>query len=97
MPLLSRLKINPVLGFLSVGVLLGPYGLADALSFFLEIDGQSYITDVGTYTYHSEPEWRAYFKGTLAHNTIRVDEQDQASNAGPCLWVEHYQPHLAFY
>ena len=28
MPLLSRLKINPVLGFLSVGVLLGPYGLA---------------------------------------------------------------------
>ena len=28
MPLLSRLRINPVLGFLSVGVLLGPYGLA---------------------------------------------------------------------
>ncbi|MHB8784847.1 MAG: cation:proton antiporter domain-containing protein [Thauera sp.] len=28
MPLLSRLRINPVLGFLAVGVLLGPYGLA---------------------------------------------------------------------
>lgn len=28
MPLLSRLRINAVLGFLSVGVLLGPYGLA---------------------------------------------------------------------
>ena len=28
MPLLSRPRINPVLGFLSVGVLLGPYGLA---------------------------------------------------------------------
>ena len=28
MPLLARLRINPVLGFLAVGVLLGPYGLA---------------------------------------------------------------------
>ncbi len=28
MPLLSRLRFNPVLGFLLVGVLLGPYGLA---------------------------------------------------------------------
>ena len=27
-PLLSRLRVNPVLGFLAVGVLLGPYGLA---------------------------------------------------------------------
>ncbi|MCB9290588.1 MAG: alginate lyase family protein [Lewinellaceae bacterium] len=81
------------LGYLSIAA----HGHADALSFFLEVDGKPYITDVGTYTYHSEPEWRAYFKGTLAHNTIRVDEQDQASNAGPCLWVEHYQPHLAFY
>ncbi|WEN43504.1 Glutathione-regulated potassium-efflux system protein KefC [Thauera sp. GDN1] len=40
MPLLSRLRINAVLGFLSVGVLLGPYGLASlagtwpALSWF---------------------------------------------------------------
>lgn len=79
------------LGYLSIAA----HGHADALSFFLDIDGLSYIADVGTYTYHSEPEWRAYFKGTLAHNTIRVDEQDQASNAGPCLWVDHYQPELA--
>ena len=27
-PLLARLRINPVLGFLAVGTLLGPYGLA---------------------------------------------------------------------
>ncbi|MCO6486797.1 MAG: alginate lyase family protein [Phaeodactylibacter sp.] len=79
------------LGYLSIAA----HGHADALSFFLDIDGLPYIADVGTYTYHSEPEWRAYFKGTLAHNTIRVDEQDQAANAGPCLWVDHYQPVLA--
>lgn len=81
------------LGYLSIAA----HGHADALSFFLEVDGLPYIADVGTYTYHSEPEWRAYFKGTLAHNTIRVDEQDQASNAGPCLWVDHYRPDLAFF
>lgn len=40
MPLLSRLRISPVLGFLAIGVLLGPYGLASladtwpALSWF---------------------------------------------------------------
>ena len=27
-PLLARLRINPVLGFLAVGTWLGPYGLA---------------------------------------------------------------------
>ncbi|MCB9048947.1 MAG: alginate lyase family protein [Lewinellaceae bacterium] len=81
------------LGYLSIAA----HGHADALSFFLEVDGLPYIADVGTYTYHSEPEWRSYFKGTLAHNTIRVDEKDQASNAGPCLWVDHYQPDLAFF
>jgi len=79
------------LGYLSIAA----HGHADALSFFLHVDGQPYISDMGTYTYHSEPEWRAYFKGTLAHNTIRVDERDQAVNAGPCLWVDHYRAELA--
>ncbi|HAF55326.1 MAG TPA: potassium transporter [Thauera sp.] len=32
MPLLSRLRVSPVLGFLAVGVLLGPYGLASLAS-----------------------------------------------------------------
>lgn len=81
------------LGYLSIAA----HGHADALSFFLHVDGAPYIIDVGTYTYHSEPEWRAYFKGTLAHNTIRVDRQDQAVNAGPCLWLNHYEPKLARY
>ncbi len=74
------------LGYLSIAA----HGHADALSFFLNIDGKPYIIDPGTYTYHSFPEWRAYFKGTLAHNTIRVDGIDQAVNGGPCLWVDHY-------
>ncbi len=81
------------LGFLSIAA----HGHADALSFFLHLGGIPFFIDTGTYTYHSEPAWRAYFKGTLAHNTIRVDEQDQANNGGPCLWNNHYQCQLLEY
>lgn len=81
------------LGYLSIAA----HGHADALSFFLHVDGIPFLADAGTYTYHSEPEWRAYFKGTLAHNTIRVDEQDQAVNGGPCLWLNHFETELAHY
>ena len=78
------------LGFLSIAA----HGHADALSFVLHVDGYPIITDVGTYTYHTEPEWRNYFIGTLAHNTIRVDDQDQAKSTGPTMWVQHYQPKI---
>ncbi|PLX77725.1 MAG: potassium transporter [Azoarcus sp.] len=40
-PLLARLRINPVLGFLAVGTLLGPYGLA---SFSETTPWLSYVT-----------------------------------------------------
>ncbi|MEO1450108.1 MAG: heparinase II/III-family protein, partial [Bacteroidota bacterium] len=75
------------LGYLSIAA----HGHADALSFFLWVDGAPIFADMGTYTYHSEPEWRDYFKGTLAHNTIRVDGVDQARAEGPCLWLDHYE------
>ena len=75
------------LGYLSIAA----HGHADALSFFLHIDGQPFIVDPGTYTYHSYPEWRSYFKGTLAHNTVRVDGMDQATYGGPSLWLDHYK------
>jgi len=78
------------LGYLSIAA----HGHADALSFFLNIDGLAYVIDPGTYTYHSYPKWRAYFKGTLAHNTIRIDGINQATNGGPCLWVNHFNTKL---
>jgi CPA2 family monovalent cation:H+ antiporter-2 len=40
-PLLGRLKINPVLGFLAVGTLLGPYGLA---SFAADLPWLAWLT-----------------------------------------------------
>lgn len=81
------------LGFLSIAA----HGHADALSFVLHIDGQPIITDVGTYTYHTEPDWRNYFISTLAHNTIRINEQDQAKSTGPTMWVRHYQPRVIYH
>ena len=75
------------LGFLSIAA----HGHADALSFILHLDGRAVFVDPGTYTYHTEPLWRNYFKGTLAHNTIRINEKDQAVSGGPTLWIKHYK------
>jgi hypothetical protein len=62
------------------------HGHADALSIWLAIDGEYFLVDAGTYAYHSHPEWRAYFRGTAAHNTVRVDGLDQSEIAGRFLW-----------
>lgn len=74
------------LGYLSIAA----HGHADALSFILHVDGRPIIVDNGTYTYHTDHSFRKYFKGTLAHNTIRVDKQDQSKYDGPSLWSEHF-------
>jgi hypothetical protein len=74
------------LGYLSIAA----HGHADALSFILHINGQEVLVDPGTYTYHTDPEFRKYFVGTLAHNTIRINHQDQALLGGPTMWLKHF-------
>lgn len=73
------------LGYLS----LAAHGHADALSFTLSVGGQPVLIDPGTYCYHTEEGWRAYFRGTAAHNTIRVDRLDQSVPGGNFLWLRH--------
>ncbi len=75
------------LGYLSIAA----HGHADALSYVLHVDGIPIIVDCGTYTIHTQQDFRKYFKGTLAHNTIRVDNHDQALYKGPSLWNDHYR------
>jgi hypothetical protein len=52
------------------------------------------LADPGTYCYHGEPEWRRYFRSTLAHNTVEVAGRDQSTSGGPFLWTRHAETRL---
>jgi hypothetical protein len=75
------------LGYLSIAA----HGHADALSFVLSIGDREILVDPGTYAYHTDPSWRRYFRSTLAHNTVGIDEQDQSVQAGNFMWTHHAQ------
>lgn len=80
-----RMKL--VMDFGALGYLgLAAHGHADALSIWLAVDDEYLLVDAGTYSYHSHPAWRDYFRGTSAHNTARVDGQDQSVSGGRFLW-----------
>lgn len=72
------------LGYLS----LAAHGHADALSFTLSVGGDEFLIDPGTYAYHTQKEWRNYFRGTRAHNTITVDGLDQSVIGGNFMWLK---------
>ncbi len=63
------------------------HGHADALAFTLSLGGEELLIDPGTYAYHTQPEWRAYFRGTAAHNTVRIDGLDQSEPGGSFMWL----------
>ena len=67
--------------------MLAAHGHADALSFTLSVGGREFFIDPGTYTYRYDTPWRAYFRGTSAHNTIRIDGQDQSLQGGNFMWL----------
>ncbi len=73
------------LGYTSIAA----HGHADALSFTLSVHGREILIDPGTYAYHTQREWREYFRGTSAHNTVRIDGQDQSEQGGNFLWLRH--------
>ena len=73
------------LGYLS----LAAHGHADALSFILNVGDREILVDPGTYAYHTEPEWRSYFRSTRAHNTVSIDGEDQSVQAGNFMWTNH--------
>lgn len=73
------------LGYLSIAA----HGHADALSFTLSAGGRELLIDPGTFAYHTHKGWRDYFRGTAAHNTIRIDGEDQSVSGGNFLWRTH--------
>jgi hypothetical protein len=75
----------------------GPHGFlgiaahahADALSVEVRYGGVDILADPGTYCYHGQPEWRSYFRSTIAHNTVELDGRNQSRDGGPFLWLNH--------
>jgi uncharacterized heparinase superfamily protein len=57
----------------------------------LSASGTPLLIDPGTYAYHTDELWRNYFRGTSAHNTIRVDGKNQSEIGGNFLWSKHAQ------
>ncbi len=72
-------------GYLSIAA----HAHADALSVEVRYGGVDILADPGTYCYHGEPEWRSYFRSTIAHNTVELDGQNQSGDGGPFLWLRH--------
>jgi len=66
------------------------HGHADALSITFSVAGEQVLVDPGTYRYNGVPEWRRYFKGTRAHNTVTVDGKDQADQETGFIWSHPY-------
>ena len=70
------------LGYLSIAA----HGHADANALCLSIDGLPVLIDPGTFMYHAEDDWRTWFRGTRAHNSLSVADEDQSQISGPFMW-----------
>jgi hypothetical protein len=73
----------------------GPFGAgrgghshSDSLSVVAFGTGRELLIDPGTYSY-TDPVWRDRFRGSAAHNTVRLDGRDQAAPSGPFAWQGH--------
>lgn len=66
----------------------GGHSHSDILSLVARIGDREILIDPGTYTYIADPAERNAFRGTAAHNTVRMAGRDQAIPAGPFRWLE---------
>jgi hypothetical protein len=71
----------------------GGHSHSDVLSVVARLRDREILIDPGTYTYVADPAERNGFRGSAAHNTVRIDSQkpngrDQAIPAGPFRWID---------
>lgn len=64
----------------------GPWGSGHSHSDTLSLVIPGILIDPGTYTYVGDPVLRNWFRGSGAHNTIRIDGGDQAVAENPFRW-----------
>ncbi len=65
----------------------GGHSHSDTLSLVVSSGDDEVLIDSGTYSY-MDPEWRDAFRGSSAHNTIRIDGCDQGTTSGPFRWAQ---------
>jgi hypothetical protein len=70
-----------------MGALRAGHSHCDLLSLNLSLNEQECLTDPGTYRYVSESGERNDFRGTAAHNTLRIDGRDQAEAGDSFSWL----------
>ena len=64
----------------------GGHSHSDVLSLTARARGREVLIDPGTFTYVADPGERDWFRGSAAHNTVRIDGRDQAVPSGPFRW-----------
>lgn len=72
----------------------GGHSHSDALSVVVTADDEEILIDPGTFTYVGDANDRNLFRGSAAHNTIRIDTLDQADAENPFRWANHPQVSL---
>jgi hypothetical protein len=65
----------------------GGHSHADTLSLVVYYGSEEILVDAGTYTYVGDEHLRNEFRGTAAHNTVRIDGLDQADPVDPFRWA----------
>ena len=84
------MRRGPIVALFDAGPF-GPGGAghshSDTLSLVVTVGDRELLIDSGTFSY-VDPEWRNIFRGSSAHNTIRIDEDDQGIAGGPFRWVQ---------
>jgi len=80
-------------GPLQVLVDAGPFGAgraghshSDTLSIVARHGVEELLVDAGAFTYVGDRGWRDWFRGSAAHNTVRVNGTDQGEPAAPFSW-----------
>ena len=69
------------------GALNSGHAHADALAVELTVGGRPTLVDAGTFSYHESLETRNYFRRTLAHNTLTIDDLSSSEPSGKFSWA----------
>lgn len=66
------------------------HGHADCLSVVVALGGRPVLVDPGFFCYNGDPEWEVGFRRTRAHNTLTIDDHDQARHLSKMAWTRTY-------